>query len=83
MREVQACIKGGAGIVQKDVIELLRARNRPMTASEVAHSLHTGFNTASRKLNQLVKYRFVRKDKKLVRVGAQYHRFYKYSLRSR
>lgn len=73
-------MQGGVVIVQKEVMELLREKKRPMTTSEVAHSLHIGMNSASRKLNQLAEYKFVTKIPKRTLMGTQFHRVYKYSI---
>jgi predicted transcriptional regulator len=69
--------------MQEEVAQLLKSVRRPMTAKEVSIRLGTDLNSASRKLNQLAKYRFVRKTLIPTRVRTQIHKFYFYSWRKR
>jgi Fic family protein len=49
-----------------------------MTAKEVGSALRIGRNNATRKLNQLAKYRLVKKVPHKVLIRTQIHKIYKY-----
>lgn len=57
----------------------MRKVGKPMTAKEVSIRLGTDLNSASRKLNKLAKYRFIKKTLRPTRVRTQIHRFYFYN----
>jgi len=65
------------------VIRLLKRAGKPMTAKEVGMGLGIRSGCASRKLNQLAKYHFIRKIPVRIRIRTQDHHQYKYGLKKR
>jgi predicted transcriptional regulator len=49
-----------------------------MTAKEVGTALKIGRDSATRKLNQLAKYRLIKKSPHKIRIRTQIHRIFKY-----
>jgi len=64
--------------IQSDVFRLLKATRRGMTAKEVSSALRISDDSATRKLNQLAKYRLIEKIQKKILIRAQHHKVFKW-----
>jgi predicted transcriptional regulator len=64
--------------IQSDIYDLLKATRKAMTASQVGKSLSIGRNNATRKLNQLAKYRLIKRTQHKVLIRTQKHLIYKF-----